>query len=82
LVSGGGVFEKTSTPSIDLVKAIDKNNVESVKPHIRSGTNINDYPIPEGLPFEVAQPLHLAVLKGNSNSRIALGKYSRYKRES
>jgi len=59
-------FEKTSIPSIDLLTAIDKNNVESVKPHIRSGTNINDYPIPEGLPLEVAEPLHLAVLKGNS----------------
>tara|TARA_B110000263_G_C15225894_1_gene472223 strand:- start:111 stop:479 length:369 start_codon:yes stop_codon:yes gene_type:complete len=66
LVSCGGVAEKTSTPSIDLLTAIDKNNVEIVKQHIVSGTNINDYPIPKGLPFEGAQPLHLAVLKSDS----------------
>ena len=58
--------ESLSTPTLDLLTAIDKENISIIKQHIDAGTNINDYPIPEGLPFEGAQPLHLAVLKGNA----------------
>ena len=53
-------------PSVDLLTAIDKENIATVKQHINAGTDINNYPIPEGIPFEGAQPLHLAVLKGNA----------------
>mgnify|MGYP001028422495 CR=1 FL=1 len=56
--------EKISTPSVDLLTAIDKENVAIVKQHIDAGTNINNYPIPKGIPLEGAQPLHLAVVKG------------------
>ena len=71
LISCGESSEKTSTPSIDLLTAIDKENVTSIKQHIDAGTNINDYPIPEGhsfagIPIEGAQPIHLAVLKSNA----------------
>jgi len=62
----GNNHETLSTPTLDLLTAIDKENISIIKQHIDAGTNINDYPIPEGLPFEGAQPLHLAVLKGNS----------------
>ena len=55
-----------STPSVDLLTAIDKENISVIKQHIDAGTNINDYPIPKGLPFEGAEPLTLAVLKGNA----------------
>ena len=50
--------ESLSTPTLDLLTAIDKENISIIKQHIDAGTNINDYPIPEGLPFEGAQPLH------------------------
>ena len=55
-----------STPSVDLLTAIDKENTSVIKQHIDAGTNLNDYPIPKGLPFEGAEPLTLAVLKGNA----------------
>ena len=55
-----------STPSVDLLTAIDKENISVIKQHIDAGTNINGYPIPKGLPFEGAEPLTLAVLKGNT----------------
>ena len=55
-----------STPSVDLLTAIDKENISVIKQHIDAGTNLNDYPIPKGLPFEGAEPLTLAVLKGNA----------------
>ena len=55
-----------STPSVDLLTAIDKENISVIKQHIDAGTNINNYPIPKGLPFEGAEPLTLAVLKGNA----------------
>ena len=55
-----------STPSVDLLTAIDKENISVIKQHIDAGTNINNYPIPKGLPFEGAEPLNLAVLKGNA----------------
>ena len=58
--------ETLSTPTLDLLTAIDKENISIIKQHIDAGTNINDYPIPDHLPFEGAQPLHLAVLKGNA----------------
>ncbi len=70
----GDSSEKISTPTVDLLTAIDKENITIIKQHIDTGTNINDYPIPDGLPFEGAQPLHLAVLKGNAEIvKILLG---------
>ena len=66
LISCGGNSENISTSSADLLTAIDEGDVTIIKQHIDAGTNINDYPIPEGLPFEGAQPLHLAVLKSNA----------------
>ena len=57
---------KTETLSVDLLTAIEKENIALITQHIDTGTNINDYPIPKGLPFEGAQPLTLAVLKGNA----------------
>ena len=57
---------ETATPSVDLLTAIDKENISVIKQHIDAGTNLNDYPIPKGLPFEGAEPLTLAVLKGNA----------------
>ena len=65
LISCGGSSEKSSTPSVDLLTAIDQENVTIIKQHIDAGTNINNYPIPGGLPFEGAQPIHLAVIKDN-----------------
>jgi len=53
-------------PSVDLLTAIDKENIAIVKQHINAGTDINNYPIPEGIPLEGAEPLHLAVVKGNA----------------
>ena len=66
LISCGGSSETRSTPSVDLLTAIDKEDISVIKQHIDSGTNLNDYPIPTGLPFEGAEPLTLAVLKGNA----------------
>ncbi|MCL0044553.1 ankyrin repeat domain-containing protein [Dehalococcoidia bacterium] len=66
LISCGDSSEKISPPPVDLLTAIDKENITIVKQHIDAGTNINDYPIPEGLPFEGAQPIHVAVLKDNA----------------
>lgn len=66
LISCGSSSETRSTPSVDFLAAIDKENVRVIQQHIDAGTNLNDYPIPEGLPFEGAQPMHLAVLKGNA----------------
>ena len=66
LISCGGNSENISTSSVDLLTAIDEGNITILKQHIDAGTNINDYPIPEGLPFEGAQPIHLAVLKDNA----------------
>ena len=57
--------QTASTPSMDLLTAIDKENIEIVKQHIDTGTNINNYPIPKGIPLEGAHPLHLAIVKGN-----------------
>ena len=57
---------KTSTPSMDLLTAIDKENIEIVQQHIDTGTNINNYPVPVGIPLAGAHPLHLAVVKGNA----------------
>ena len=54
------------TPSTDLLTAIDKEDFSIIKQHIVAGTNINDYPIPKGQPFEGVEPLILAVLKDNS----------------
>ena len=54
-----------SDPSMDLLTAIDQGNIELVQVHIDSGTNINDYAIPQGEPWEGVEPLILAVLKGN-----------------
>ena len=62
----GNNSETLSAPTLDLLTAIDKENISIIQQHIDAGTNINEYPIPEGLAFEGAQPLHLAVLKGNS----------------
>jgi len=61
-----GRSTETATTSVDLLTAIDKENIAVIKQHIDAGTNINDYPIPKGLPFEGAEPLTLAVLKGNA----------------
>ena len=71
VTSCGDSSEKISdyeiaTPSVDLLTAIDKGNISVIKQHIDAGSNLNDYPIPKGLPFEGAEPLTLAVLKGNS----------------
>ena len=71
VISCGGGSKKISsskivTPSVDLLTAIDKEDISVIKQHIDSGTNLNDYPIPTGLPLEGAEPLTLAVLKGNS----------------
>ena len=57
--------QTVSTPSMDLLTAIDKENIEIVQQHIDTGTNINNYPIPKGIPLEGAHPLHLAIVKGN-----------------
>ena len=65
-IATGNNPDTLSTPTLDLLTAIDKENISIIKQHIDAGTNINDYPIPDGLPFEGAQPLHLAVLKGNA----------------
>ena len=54
-----------SGPSMDLLTAIDEGNIEQVQLHIDSGTNINDYAIPQGEPWEGVEPLILAVLKDN-----------------
>jgi ankyrin repeat protein len=54
------------TPSVDLLTAIDKGNVSIIRQHIGAGTNINDYPIPNGEPFEGVEPLIQTVLKDNS----------------
>ena len=61
-----GRSTETATPSVDILTAIDKENIAVIKQHIDAGTNINDYPIPKGLPFGGAEPLTLAVLKGNA----------------
>ena len=66
LISCGGSSGNISTSSVDLLTAIDEGNATIIKQHIDAGTNINDYPIPEGLAFEGAQPIHLAVIKGNA----------------
>lgn len=59
------VISCQSGPDIDLLAAIDQENISIVHQHIDAGTDLNNYPIPEGLPFEGAHPIHLAVLKGN-----------------
>jgi ankyrin repeat protein len=56
----------TSEPRLDLLTAIDHGNVSIVEQHIASGTDINNYPIPKGFELEGAEPLHLAVVKGNA----------------
>ena len=56
---------KSSKPTVDLLTAIDKEDVTLVQQHLETGTDLNNYPIPEGLPLAGAQPLHLAVVKGN-----------------
>ena len=71
LISCGDTAEDVSkseigTPSTDLLTAIDKEDFSIIKQHIGAGTNINDYPIPKGQPFEGVEPLILAVLKDNS----------------
>lgn len=65
-IATGNNPETLTTPTLDLLTAIDKENISIIKQQIDAGTNINNYPIPAGLPFEGAQPLHLAVLKGNA----------------
>ena len=70
----GASSKQRTIPALDLLTAIDRGNIEIIKQHIDSGTDINDYPIPGGLPFQGAQPLHLAVLKGNADIvKILLG---------
>ena len=56
----------TSKPRLDLLTAIDQGTVSVVEQHIEAGTDINNYPIPKGEPLEGAEPLHLAVVKGNA----------------
>ena len=55
----------SSKPTVDLLTAIDKEDVTLVQQHLKARTDVNNYPIPEGLPLAGAQPLHLAVVKGN-----------------
>ena len=52
-------------PTVDLLTAIDKEDVTLVQQHLKAGTDLNNYPRPEGLPLAGAQPLHRAVVKGN-----------------
>ena len=59
-------YRTVSTPSLDLLTAIDKKNLNIIKQHIAAGTNINDYAVPQGQPWEGAQPMHIAVLKNNA----------------
>jgi len=59
------VISCKSGPGIDLLTAIDQENISVVQQHIDAGSDLNNYPIPEGLPFAGAHPIHLAVLKGN-----------------
>ena len=59
-------YGTVSTPSLDLLTAIDKKNLNIIKQHIAAGTNINDYAVPQGQPWEGAQPMHIAVLKNNA----------------
>ena len=62
--SDGNVQSKV--PELDLLTAIDQYKTEIVKQHMHAGTDPNKNPIPRGIPFEGAYPLHLAVLKGSS----------------
>ncbi|MQG15485.1 MAG: hypothetical protein FI698_01555 [SAR202 cluster bacterium] len=50
---------------MDLLTAIDKENIQQVQAHIDAGTNIDDQFIPELYPGAGAGALHLAVLKNN-----------------
>ena len=59
-------YGTVSTPSLDLLTAIDKKNLNLIKQQIAAGTNINDYAVPQGQPWEGAQPMHIAVLKNNA----------------
>ena len=52
-------------PDMDLLTAIDKQNILVITQHMDAGTDPDYVPIPEGMPFEGAHPLHLAVLKGD-----------------
>ena len=51
------------TPDMDLLTAIDTQNMLVITQHMDAGTNPDYIPIPTGLPFQGAHPLHLAVLK-------------------
>lgn len=55
----------SDSPKIDILTAIDTGKIDIVQQHIIAGTNPDKTPIPKGLPFEGAFPLHLAILKGN-----------------
>jgi len=61
--SGGENHTGVKTPDMDLLTAIDTQNILVITQHMDAGTNPDYVPIPAGLPFEGAYPLHLAVLK-------------------
>tara|TARA_Y100000590_G_scaffold469326_1_gene656217 strand:+ start:41602 stop:42126 length:525 start_codon:yes stop_codon:yes gene_type:complete len=63
-------FESNSESSSDkilmnLLTAIDKENIQQVQAHIDAGTNIDDQFIPDQKPGAGAGSLHLSVLKNN-----------------
>lgn len=66
LVSCGGGSSKPDEPRMSLLTAIDRGNVTIVEQHMLFGTDPNKDPIPEDIEGEGAFPLHLAVVKGNS----------------
>jgi ankyrin repeat protein len=51
---------------MDLLTAIDKQNMRVITQHMDAGTDPNYVPIPEGMPFAGAHPIHLAVLKADT----------------
>ncbi len=64
--SGGEKSITVKIPDMDLLTAIDTENVLVITQHMDAGTHPDYVPIPTGLPFEGAHPLHLAVLKRNT----------------
>ena len=57
---------KTASPTRSLLTAIDAGNFDSVGEILDAGIDPNEDSVPEGFPLAGANPLHLAVVKGNS----------------
>ena len=52
-------------PGVNLLEAIDQEDVRLVREHMEFGTDPDQTFIPPGYPFAGASALHLAVLKDN-----------------